>query len=97
MYTEKEKYKIAYNCRKATFLIEKRLISTLTIPENVALQLHLDGCLVCRLYEHQSRLINRMAPEALRASGATGVKLNEQFKLQMQKRLEQELKRTNRF
>ena len=55
-----EEERIAYNCRKATLLIEKQQEIELTVREKMELQFHLTGCYICRVYEQQSILINRM-------------------------------------
>jgi len=48
--------KIAYNCRQATFLIEKKQGAELTGREKLELKIHLAGCYICRVYEQQSLL-----------------------------------------
>jgi hypothetical protein len=52
--------KIAYNCRKATLLIEKQQMGRLTMGERVELKIHLTGCSICRTYQEQSIIINKM-------------------------------------
>ena len=61
--------KIAYNCRKATFLIEKQQMVRLSMGERVELKIHLTGCSVCRLFQLQSITINRMIEDLFRAKG----------------------------
>lgn len=51
---------IAYNCKKATFLIEKKQEKRLSVSEYLQLRYHLTGCSVCRLYRQQSEMINRV-------------------------------------
>jgi hypothetical protein len=59
--------KIAYNCRKATLLIEKQQMSRLTMGERVELKIHLTGCSICRMYQQQSIIINKMIKDLFNA------------------------------
>lgn len=83
--------KIAYNCRKATLLIEKKQIEGLSLREKLELKIHLAGCSVCRVFERQSIVINRMVRELFHNSKATVIKLDEKYKKQLQERIEKEL------
>ena len=60
--------KIQYNCKKATFLIEKKMIDKLTFREKIELRIHLAGCSVCRLYQQQSEMINEMVQQLFHSS-----------------------------
>lgn len=79
--------KIAYNCRKATFLIEKKQDEELTAREQLELKIHLAGCYICRVYEQQSLLINDMVRHLFNSSNPTGVKLDEDYKKELQKKI----------
>ena len=59
--------KIAYNCRKATLLIEKQQMSRLTMGERVELKIHPTGCSICRMYQQQSIIINKMIKDLFNA------------------------------
>jgi hypothetical protein len=83
--------KIAYNCREATFLIEKKQIGSITPFEKMKLKIHLAGCSVCRIFEKQSITINRMVKELFSTSKHTELKLDDGFKKDMQERIEREL------
>jgi len=83
--------KIAYNCRKATHLIEKKLIGHLTLREKLELKIHLAGCSVCRAFEQRSSLINKMVRELFHPGKVTELKLDEKYKKQMQERIEEKL------
>lgn len=83
--------KIQYNCRHATYLIEKRQLTSLTIKERLFLVIHLAGCSVCRLFQRQSRMINRMVRGFFHASRAEDRKLDEDFKREMQERINERL------
>lgn len=79
--------RIAYNCRKATFLIEKREGNNLTAHEQMELKIHQAGCYICRLYEQQSLLINDMLDYLFSHTNSTGVKLQVDYKKKLQKKI----------
>ena len=83
--------KIIYNCKQATFLIEKKAIEKLSFREAVQLRIHLLGCSFCRLYKKQSRVINEMVHELFRTSMHSGYKLHDDFKKELRERIEDEL------
>ncbi|HEY9535736.1 MAG TPA: hypothetical protein VIQ77_14465 [Mucilaginibacter sp.] len=83
--------KIRYNCRKATLLIEKKLISGLSLPEKVELHIHLAGCSVCRVFDKQSAIINTMVRQMLTNADDNNVQLDDDFKQDLQHRIEDEL------
>ena len=79
--------KIVYNCRQATFLIEKKTSGKITAAETLQLQIHLAGCSVCRTFQQQSILINRLFTEFKTEE----LKLNEDFKLSLKQKIEKEI------
>jgi len=83
--------KIQYNCKKATFLIEKKMLSRITFREHIELRIHLLGCSVCRVYGKQSRIINDMVRQLFKSSLPGEIKLDESFKKELQERIEIEL------
>jgi DNA polymerase III delta prime subunit len=83
--------KIIYNCKQATFLIEKKAITRLSFREVIELRIHLYGCSFCKLYSKQSRIINEMVQELFRSSMHSELKLDEDFKKELQERIEEEL------
>lgn len=83
--------KIRYNCKHATYLIEKRQHRSLSIKERIQLVIHLSGCSVCRLFQQQSRLINRMIHGLLRSPENDSHKLDETVKQEMQKKINERL------
>jgi len=83
--------KIQYNCRKATFLIEKKLIGHITFREHIELRIHLAGCTVCRIYQKQTIKISEMVRELFHDSDNTDRHLDDDFKRDMQERIEDEL------
>jgi len=83
--------KIIYNCKQATFLIEKRQLGSISFKEAFELRIHLIGCSFCRIYKKQSRVINEMVQELFRSSMQNDPRLDEDFKKELQGRIEEEL------
>ena len=83
--------KIAWNCQKATYLIEKKQLGPLTLREYAELKIHLAGCSVCRLYEQQSIQINQTARYFFQQPAYQNLKLDEHFKKELQQRIKEEL------
>ncbi|EOR96406.1 hypothetical protein ADIARSV_0406 [Arcticibacter svalbardensis MN12-7] len=84
--------KIAYNCRKATFLIEKKQIGTITLREKLELKIHLAGCSICKTFQKQSIIINSMVKNLFNSSDNSVLKLDEQFKKTLHERIEKYFK-----
>ncbi|RFZ94032.1 hypothetical protein D0C36_00260 [Mucilaginibacter conchicola] len=83
--------KIAYNCRQATLLIEKKQEVELTNREKLELKIHLAGCYICRVYEEQSVLINSMMRTLFKGTSTDGIKLDDSYKQKLKKQIEDEL------
>jgi hypothetical protein len=83
--------KIIYNCKQATFLIEKRSQGKISFSEEVELRIHLIGCGVCKLYKKQSRMINNMVQQLFVDSVKKNYKLDDDFKKALQDKIEEEL------
>jgi hypothetical protein len=83
--------KVIYNCKQATLLIEKKSMGRLTLKEYFELRVHLIGCSFCRIYKKQSQVINEMVQELFRSSMHSDYKLDENFKNELQGRIEDEL------
>jgi len=76
---------MAYNCRKATWLIEKNQVGKITIREKLELKVHLLCCSGCRMFEQQSTVINKLAHDLLHEpQGTGGIQLDDGFKKKMQ-------------
>jgi len=80
-----------YNCRQATFLIEKQQIGKITLREKVQLQVHLYGCSVCKLFNKQSLMINTMIRQVFKNNTPPKVKLDDKFKMELQHKIENAL------
>ncbi|KQM77028.1 hypothetical protein ASE74_17330 [Pedobacter sp. Leaf216] len=78
---------IIYNCKQATFLIEKRISGKITAAETLQLHVHLAGCSVCKVYQKQSILINRVFAGFENAD----FKLDEAFKKTLTEQIEKEM------
>ena len=83
--------KIAYNCKQATFLIEKKQITPLTIRERIELKIHLGGCSVCQIFKKQSMLINKMVKQFINPTHFIHPKLDDQFKESLQKMIKKQM------
>jgi hypothetical protein len=81
--------KIQYNCKKATFLIEKRMLSKITFREKIELRIHLAGCSVCKVFDRQSKMINTMVRQFFTAPAS--ITLDENYKKELHERIEDEL------
>lgn len=85
--------KISNNCKQATFLIEKKLVSKLTIREKFELAIHLAGCSLCRMFQRQSMVINRLSHQLFNNAQQDEKKLDEFFKKELQDKIDKELKK----
>ncbi|CAH8282694.1 hypothetical protein EV196_107286 [Mariniflexile fucanivorans] len=47
------------SCKKTTELIDKGLLTTLTIKEKMQLSIHTSMCKTCKSYEHQAKFIDK--------------------------------------
>ena len=83
--------KIAYNCQRATLLIEKKNLSRISIKERFELKLHLAGCSVCKLFQQQSLLIDKMVKMQFLTGDENLPDLDENFKHKLSKRIESEI------
>jgi hypothetical protein len=84
---------ISYNCRQATFLIEKKQTSKITLKEHFTLKFHLAGCSVCRIFLKQSLTINRMVKNFFHGNVAGNLTLDDHFKQNLEERIGQYLDR----
>ncbi|MFD0792008.1 hypothetical protein ACFQZX_00185 [Mucilaginibacter litoreus] len=82
--------RIAYNCRKATFLIEKKQEEKLTLREKLELKIHLAGCSICRIYEKQSVLIDLMMKKIFKENHKD-IRLDSNYKLNLQRRINDQM------
>lgn len=85
---------IAYNCRRATLLIEKKQSVRLSLREKLELKIHLTGCSICRTYQRQSILIGQLMYRLFRKADGE-LHLDPDFKVAMQKKIEEKLSNEN--
>ena len=73
---------LVLSCKKATTLIEKKLLVKLSFKEEVQLTLHKSMCSACTAYEKQSKLIDEILHSHINEddNGITGVIKNEDLK-----------------
>jgi len=88
---ESELKKIAYNCKKATFLIEKKQIGSISMREKMELKIHLAGCSVCRIFEQQSIVINKLVHDLFHEPKLSEFKLDDKYKNELQDRILEKL------
>jgi hypothetical protein len=86
--------KIVNNCRKATWLIEKKQVGSITIREKLELTGHLVCCSECRMFEQQSIVINKLVHNLFNQPQVTrGIKLDDDFKKKMQGQIMEKLEK----
>ena len=70
------------SCKKATELIEKKLLVKLSFKENIQLQLHKSMCSACTAYENQSKKMDELFHKHIinDDSGISGATQNEDLK-----------------
>ncbi|AYL95838.1 hypothetical protein [Mucilaginibacter celer] len=86
---------ITQNCRKASWLIEKKQAGYITIREKLELKVHLTSCSGCRMFEQQSILINKLVRDVFRERQITGsIKLDDDFKKKMRDQIIEKLDKT---
>lgn len=90
----RKKRKIANNCEKATFMIEKKKFSALSFTENLELKMHLTGCEPCRIFQRQSKLIDKIAGNIFNESIDEELKLDERYKKELQQSIDEKLDRS---
>lgn len=83
--------KVLYNCRQATFLIEKKQLSVLSAKEKVELNLHLTGCSICRIFQRQSIFINSMSKKRIHLETENQAGLDDDFKTALQEKIDHQL------
>lgn len=48
------------SCQKASYIIEKREVSKISLREKISLKFHLMICALCRRYESDSKILGRI-------------------------------------
>lgn len=82
-----------FNCREATYLIEKKTDSGITFKQNLQLYLHLLGCGMCKLYKRQSAVIQKLISDMMAEMDESGeIKLSDETKKRLQNEIDSRLK-----
>lgn len=84
-----------YNCKKATFLIDKKNLEGISPLQQLELRLHLLGCSVCRLYQSQSRMVDQMVCDFYTNRFKPVLGLDAGFKKGLEEAILKELKKTD--
>ena len=88
--SDQEKADIHDNCKKATFLIEKQHLEGITLTEESELEYHLSICKMCNTFMKQSAVFNQMVKKLLHP-GKNELQLEDEFKRQLQKKIDAKL------
>lgn len=75
------------SCKKATELIEKRLVTRLSVIEKIQLKMHTAVCSQCSAYENQSDIIEKCIAD-IHQPTKESLKLSSEKKEQILKQLE---------
>lgn len=77
------------SCKKATELIEKRLVTKLSSVEKIQLKMHTAVCSQCSTYENQIDIIEKSIAQIHESTKET-IKLSSERKEQILKELEKQ-------
>ncbi|WP_417371806.1 hypothetical protein [Gelidibacter japonicus] len=88
--SDQEKAGMLNNCRKATFLIEKRQNGKIALKERLELEYHLSICEMCNTFMKQSATINEYTKRLFHL-GKNELKLDDGFKEKLQKQIDEKL------
>lgn len=84
--------KISSNCRKATFLIDKKNLEGIRFIQHVELHVHLASCFICRLYLKKSKAIDKLVDDFYHTNTKPEFALDEGFKDFLERTISKELK-----
>lgn len=84
--------KISNNCKKATFLLDKKSLEGINFLQHMELQIHLTGCSICRLYQKQSQAIDKLVDNFYHTNKSTEFALDEEFMEFLERTIAKELK-----
>jgi hypothetical protein len=75
--------KLLLSCKEATSLIEKRAVFPLSFKERCRLYIHVKMCVVCNIYQHQSKVIEKAIAKWFHLEGSA----NEVLSLNSKERI----------
>lgn len=86
-------HKLMLTCEKASWFIEKNSQDRLTLWERMRLQTHLIVCRFCRLFNQQSRFIDKQLHHLINdpADLSSGPVLDDASKARLEKTVQQQL------
>lgn len=85
--------KVRNNCKKATFLLDKKNVEGINLIEKIELRIHLAGCSLCRQYDIQSQMINNLIRQSKQKELAVNLRLDEEFKKALGQGIAMQLKK----
>ena len=88
--SDQEKKDMVDNCKKATFLIEKRQTGEITLKERLELEFHLKTCEMCSIFSKQSMVINQFVKKIFQPEKSK-MQLDEGFKEQLQRQIDEKM------
>jgi len=74
------------SCRKASYIIEKRAVSKITVVEKIQLKFHLAICKLCQKYEKDSAILGKIL-HRLHLNDNPNIKLSEDDKKELKEKL----------
>lgn len=83
MWIDKIMNMMVNSCKKTTALIDKQLLTSLTVKEKMQLKVHTSMCKTCNAYEHQSKLIDKIIGKWFTENPVVNVKLPEEIKFKI--------------
>lgn len=75
--------KIVNSCKKTTELIDKQLLTQLTIKEKMQLKMHKSMCKTCAAYVNQSKLLDSIIYKWFIGKSKVNVKMPENVKFRI--------------
>jgi hypothetical protein len=72
--------KLVNSCKKTTELIDKQLLTQLTMKEKMQLKMHKSMCKTCTAYVHQSKLLDSIVYKWFKGKSKVNLKMPEKVK-----------------
>jgi hypothetical protein len=88
MSLEKIMNMMLLSCKEATLLIEKRTVFPLTFKEKCRLYIHVKMCIVCKVYQQQSKTIEKALDKWINSEGSPEEVLPTESKKQIIEKIE---------
>ena len=88
MSLEKIMTMMLLSCKEATLLIEKQTVFPLTFIEKCRLYIHVKMCIVCKIYQAQSKTIEKAVSKWINSEGSPEDILTTESKDQIKEKIE---------